>query len=86
MSASSGRELIGQILKRNKAVREGQIQEALEEQKKHGGLIGQSLVAMGSCAETDIVKALAEQAGMEAVDLNSVTPEPEALSRVDPST
>jgi type IV pilus assembly protein PilB len=82
---STGRRLLGQVLKGRGAVRESQIQEALEEQRAHGGLIGQCFVALGVCAQGDIVMALAEQAGMETVDLATVTPTDEALELVDSS-
>lgn len=83
---SSGRRLIGQILKDRGVLREGQIQEALAEQRKHGGLIGQHLVDLGHASATDIAAALAEQAGLGAVDLGRVEPTQEALDRVDATT
>jgi len=83
---SAGRKLLGQILKARGVVREGQIQEALAEQRKQGGLIGQHLVALGHCTSADVAAALAEQAGLEAVDLARVRPNPEALAKVDAST
>ena len=82
----TGRQLLGQILKAHGVVREGEVQEGLEEQKKHGGLIGQCLVEMGHCTESDVTKALAEQAGMQACDLETEVPQEEALTRVDSST
>ena len=82
---STGRRLLGQILKQQGQVREGQIQEALGEQQRNGGLIGQCLVALGTCQQTDIVMALAEQGGMQTVDLSTVTPTPESLELVDSS-
>ena len=83
---SEGRKLIGQILKQNGKVREGQIQEALSEQRKHGGLIGQHLVSLGHCSDADVASGLAEQAGLTAVDLNRVQPTEEALGLVDAAT
>ena len=80
------RRLLGQILKSQGAVREGQVQEALALQQKQGGLIGQALVNMGHCDEAAIVAALAEQVGLESVDLDSLTPSEEALELVDSST
>ena len=85
-SSGGGRRLLGQILKDRGAVREGQIQEGLEEQRKHGGLIGQCLVELGHCATGDITAALAAQAGMETVDLSIGTPMQEALDLVDGTT
>ena len=83
---STGRELLGQILKSRGAVRESDVQRALADQRKHGGLIGQCLVALSACSEADVVMALAEQAGMETVDLDSSSPSDEALATLDGTT
>ena len=40
---------------------------------------------MGACTSGDIAMALGEQAGLETVDLNAVTPDPDALALVDGS-
>jgi hypothetical protein len=80
------RRLLGQILKVRGVVREGDVQRALGEQRKHGGLIGQHLVALSSCTAADVAAALAEQAGLDAVDLERVEPAKEALARIDAST
>ena len=80
-----GRRLLGQILKARGSVRESQIQEALAEQRKHGGLIGQCLVSRGACAQKDVTVALADQAGLEIVDLDKTIPEKAALALVDAS-
>ncbi|HEX6881784.1 MAG TPA: GspE/PulE family protein [Planctomycetota bacterium] len=82
----TGRKLLGQILKARGLVREAQIQEALAEQRKHGGLLGQILVTLGHCSGADVTAALAEQAGLAAVDLARVRPSAEALAKVDAST
>jgi len=82
----AGRRPLGQILKARGVVREGQIQEALVEQRKSGGLIGQILVELGHAKSSDIALALAEQAGMELVDLSKGVPEKAALALVDGDT
>jgi len=82
---AGGRELLGQILKRQGHVREAQIQEALAAQRKSGGLIGQHLVAAGALGARELALALAEQAGLESVDLARVRPSAEALAAVDAS-
>ena len=82
---AQGRQPIGQILKSRGCVREADIQRALAEQRKHGGLIGQCLVSMGACTAADVALALGEQAGLEAVDLTSFQPVPDALALVDGS-
>ncbi len=86
MAAAAGRRLLGQILKARGKLREGQIQEALGEQRKHGGLIGQHLVALGHCTAADVAAALAEQAGMQSIDLQQVEPGKDALALIDSST
>ena len=83
---AGGRRLLGQILKARGLVREAQIQEALAEQRKHGGLIGQHLVTLKHCTSADVTAALAEQTGLAAVDLARVRPSPDALAKVDAST
>ncbi|MCP3917493.1 MAG: Flp pilus assembly complex ATPase component [bacterium] len=78
--------MIGQVLKARGVVREGDIQRALAEQRKQGGLLGQCLIEMGLCTAADVAMALGEQAGMETVDLERVKPEPDAIALVDGST
>jgi type IV pilus assembly protein PilB len=75
--------MLGQILKARGTVREGQVQAALALQRKQGGLIGQCLIELKACTSADIARALAEQAGMQTVDLDAVRPTPEALALVD---
>jgi len=84
--ASTGRRLLGQILKGRKVLGEGQVQEALDTQREQGGLFGQCLIALGHATSADVAMALAEQSGLETVDLETTEPTPEALEKVDGST
>jgi len=79
------KKLLGQILKEMKLVHEGQIQEALQVQKKEGGQIGQILVRAGQVTESQLMLALGRQSGMEVVNLSEFTPQPEAVEKVDES-
>jgi hypothetical protein len=83
---SAGRLLLGQVLKNRGVVREAQVQQALADQRKSGGLIGQVLARMHACTESDVMLALAEQAGLETVDLATVEPRKDALALVDGTT
>jgi type IV pilus assembly protein PilB len=83
---SEGKRPLGQILKARGLLREAAVQEALAVQRKEGGLIGQILVRLGHCSAADVALALAEQAGLESVDLARVRPEPRALERIDANT
>ncbi|MFT6040431.1 MAG: type IV pilus assembly protein PilB [Planctomycetota bacterium] len=85
-SNNSPRELIGQVLKGQGHIGEGQIQEALDAQRKHGGLIGQHLLALGSIQAEHLNVALAKQAGLDAVDLANLKPTDEAIERLDSGT
>lgn len=82
-----GRELLGQILKKRGAVREGQVQEALAMQRERPGVpIGQCLVDLGFCKEADVRGALAVQAGLEIVEVDPRTQASEVTALVDAST
>ena len=70
----SGRRLLGQVLKDLGVLREGQVQEALAEQRSQGGLLGEILVQLGHCTRADVTRALAEQAGLRSVDLAGAQP------------
>ncbi|MEO0652465.1 MAG: ATPase, T2SS/T4P/T4SS family, partial [Planctomycetota bacterium] len=85
-TAQGGRRLLGQILKGRGAVQESDIQEALASQRTSGGLIGQHLVALNACSLEQITEALAEQAGLQAIDLDRVQPTEETLAAVDSTT
>ncbi|MBK8179381.1 MAG: Flp pilus assembly complex ATPase component TadA [Planctomycetes bacterium] len=85
-SPGGGRRPLGQILKARGLVKESQIQEALALQRKHGGLIGQLLIQLGAVGSADVALALAEQAGLETVDLSRIQPAREALALVDGNT
>ncbi len=84
MSAAA-RRLIGQVLKDRGHVDEAGVQRALGEQRKHGGPIGQHLVALQLVTPAQIAAALAEQSGLESIDLAARTPSPEALACIDGS-
>ena len=80
------RRRIGQILVEQGIVTEAQIREALEQAKTQGGALGQMLVQLGYSTEDDVIHALAEQAGMEVVDLGRLDTIPsDVLNRVSPS-
>lgn len=63
--------LLGQELVRLKAVSHAQIDRALEIQKETGGLCGQILLREGSVTEDALLKVLADQWGLEILDLSS---------------
>ena len=80
------RKLLGQILKEMKAVSEGEIQEALEIQRKEGGLIGEILVSLNHITTGQLAVALGVQGGMEYCDIRNAEISPDVVDRVDAST
>jgi len=75
---------VGRILnKQGKATRD-QIQEALGVQKERRAPLGQLLVELGYCSQSDVNLALAAQAGMPVMDLDEVDI-PEEVIRQLPS-
>ncbi len=61
---------LGQVLKHMELIGEGQIQEAMQIQRKQGGLIGEILIALGYIAREELLIALAVQSGKELLDLD----------------
>jgi type IV pilus assembly protein PilB len=85
-SASAGRRRIGQILIEMGIVTEAQVKEALEQAKTQGGALGQMLAQLGYATEDDVIQALADQAGMEVIELSSLDSIPsDVLDKVSPS-
>ncbi|MFC1704139.1 hypothetical protein ACFL1E_05090 [Candidatus Omnitrophota bacterium] len=62
---------LGQLLIEDGVINQEQLQEALELQKKKGGLIGELLVELGYALEEDIVQALTNQYGFPYLPLAS---------------
>lgn len=85
MSEDRQRKPIGQILKGMKLVTESQIQEALAIQRDRGGALGAILVGLNYVTDQEVLMALGQQAGMDAVDLDEVDVSADLLERVSPS-
>ncbi len=66
----SSRRLIGQILKDKGLISEAQIQQSLGIQKEKGGAIGKVFVDQGWISNQEVLFALGEQHGMEAINLD----------------
>lgn len=64
-----GRKQLGDLLVERKKITSEQLDEALTRQKASGEPLGQILVDAGYITQTDLLKMLAEQLGLEFVDL-----------------
>lgn len=83
-----GRKQLGDLLIEQGKITEEQLDEALEKQRTSGEPIGQLLVDAGHISETELLKVLAEQLGLEFVelsdykiDLSAVTMLPQNVTR-----
>ncbi len=75
---------VGVLLVHHGAITPATLKRALDQQKTTGHRLGAQLVATGSCATTDVLKALSAQAGasyLATVDPNCVRHAPAGLSR-----
>jgi type IV pilus assembly protein PilB len=66
------RSHLGALLLRKGLVKNEELDRALEE-KERGELLGEALVRLRICFEDDIARVLAEQAGVEFVDIGVVS-------------
>lgn len=83
-----GRKQLGDLLIEQGKITKEQLDEALERQRTSGEPIGQLLVDAGHISETELLKVLAEQLGLEFVelsdykiDLSAVTMLPQNVAR-----
>jgi type IV pilus assembly protein PilB len=84
--AAPRRKLIGQILKEQRSIHEGHVQEALAIQREKGGPIGRILISLGRITAAQLNLALGIQQGFQVVDLDQVEIAPDVVKRVDASS
>lgn len=71
---------IGELLKEAHLIRDEDLKKALEAQKETGERLGSTLVRLKLVDGEILSRILAEQQKVEGIDLEKVTPEPEALA------
>jgi EAL domain-containing protein (putative c-di-GMP-specific phosphodiesterase class I) len=74
------RRALGQILLSNGLLSSAELEGALELHRQSGRSLGRELVELGLIQESDLVRALAEQLGLEFVNLSEAQPEPDAIA------
>jgi len=74
---------LGDVLVKRGWASEDDLARAAEVQKAQGGSLGSVLVGMGLITQQQLMEALAEQFGMEVVDLPSMNISPGVVERVD---
>ncbi|MBI2194515.1 MAG: Flp pilus assembly complex ATPase component TadA [Planctomycetes bacterium] len=79
------RKPLGEILRDRGLITEQQLNEALTVQKEKGAALGGILVELGYVSQPDILRALADQAGMDVVDVDNIEIAPDVIARVSSS-
>jgi type IV pilus assembly protein PilB len=77
---SQGRPLLGGFLMRKGELNAVGLEQALAEQERSGLPLGQVLIGLGLITTRQLAEALAEQHGLEFIDLNETTPDQEAVA------
>lgn len=79
------RARIGDVLITQGAVSARQVDAAIRDQEKTGGLLGHQLLHSGLIDEAQLLHALSELHGIPGVDLGAAEPTPEALAEIPES-
>jgi len=83
MAADKGKKkLLGEYLIERGLVDEAQIKKALQEQKKAGARLGQTLIELGFLKEEDLIVALAQQLGLAHIDVLSYGVKPQVVKLI----
>jgi type IV pilus assembly protein PilB len=78
----SDRTPLGALLMREGLLTEAQLDAALAAQGRSGKQLGRILIESGTISETDLVRILAKQVGLEYFDLSDTTIDPSAVNLV----
>jgi type IV pilus assembly protein PilB len=82
MERSRG-DRLGRILVRNNLISEEQLDEAISEREDSGKSLARVLIDMGMVSESQLTSVLAEQIGIQFVDLGSYLIDPDAANIID---
>ncbi len=83
MTTLRGGKLLGEILVQQGLIGSADVERALEVQKDQGGALGSILVEAGLLTQEQLMEALGQQFGMEAVDLPNLNVNKEAVDRLE---
>src|SRR5690349_14352544 len=73
---------IGELLLKEGLITKEQLDKALQEQRQNGTRVGYNLVKLGFIQELDLVKVLARQSKMPAVDLSKWEADPKIIKLI----
>jgi type IV pilus assembly protein PilB len=78
----SGSERIGDLLLKEGLISKEQLDKALQEQRQNGTRVGYNLIKLGFIQELELVKVLARQSKLPAVDLSKFEPDPKLIKLI----
>jgi hypothetical protein len=78
----SKKQLLGQILIKRGFITKEHLKDALELQKKDGGVLGEILVKLGYVTERDVVVALIVQCGFPYIAVNKYDIDPRIIELI----
>jgi type IV pilus assembly protein PilB len=78
----SGSERIGDLLVKEGLISKEQLDKALQEQRQNGTRVGYNLIKLGFIQELELVKVLARQYKLPAVDLSKFEPDPKLIKLI----
>ena len=76
---------LGELLVMRGAISLADLGAALVEQKKNGGMVGETLLQLGLIEQTALAEGLAEQCGVAFVPIANIPPDPELARWVNAS-
>ena len=82
MAIFGNRIRVGDLLVMKGCITEEQLTDALEEQQKTHGKLGQVLIDMGFITEDVLAGVICAQLGIEAVDLTGFKPDPQLIEMI----
>jgi hypothetical protein len=77
---TSGKKPLGQWLLDERVLDSAALQDALDEQRRLGGRLGDRLISTGRCKSGDVFRCLAKQHNLGFVNLHQQAPQPDALA------
>ncbi len=86
MVSTYDQEFIGTLLVEKGVVTQEQLDEALEERERTGGILGHILVEFGFASTEEILNILAEHLGMRTISLKNKEIPHEVIKRIGPTT
>jgi len=78
-------QMLGGLLLEKSIVTQSQLEQALEEQRYTGKLLGRILVELGFVTEDEVLKALGVQSGLEFLNLKKINIPKAVIQKVPPS-